>query len=110
MARPVVKTPLCDLLGIEYPICLAGMGSRGKATPPELVAAVSEAGGLGVIGGSGIPAPELREIIRKVRTMTDKPIGVDLLLPVKLAEAPPTRSAVREEIKKKFPDHYAFVR
>jgi len=110
MARPVIKTALCDLLGIEYPICLAGMGSRGKATPPELVAAVSEAGGLGVIGGSGIPAPELREIIRKVRTMTDKPIGVDLLLPAKLAEAPPTRSAVREEIKQKFPDHYAFVR
>ena len=52
MARPVVKTPLCDLLGIEYPICLAGMGSRGKATPPELVAAVSEAGGMGGIGGS----------------------------------------------------------
>ena len=110
MARPVVKTALCDLLGIEYPICLAGMGSRGKATPPELVAAVSEAGGLGVIGGSGIPAPELREIIRKVRTMTDKPIGVDLLLPAKLAEAPPTRTAVREELRKKFPDHYAFVR
>ena len=110
MARPVVKTAFCDLLGIEYPICLAGMGSRGKATPPELVAAVSEAGGLGVIGGSGIPATELREVIRKVRSMTDKPIGVDLLLPAKLAEAPPTRSAVREELKKKFPDHYTFMR
>ena len=44
--RPVFRTKLCDLLGIEYPIVLAGMGSRGKATPPALVAAVSNAGGL----------------------------------------------------------------
>ena len=49
MSRPVLKTALCDLLNVEYPICLAGMG--GRWTPPELVAAVSNAGGLGVMGG-----------------------------------------------------------
>lgn len=110
MGRPVLRTPLCELLGIEYPIVLAGMGSRGKATPAELVAAVSAAGGLGVIGGSGLPPEELRAVIRHVRKLTNKPIGVDLLLPAKLAEAPPTRSAVRAELQQKFPEHHAFMR
>ena len=50
MSRPVLHTRFCDLLGIEYPICLAGMGAKGGATPPALVAAVSNAGGLGVMG------------------------------------------------------------
>ncbi|MFM7570465.1 MAG: hypothetical protein ACKO8O_17430 [Betaproteobacteria bacterium] len=45
MTRSVLHTSLCDDLGIEYPIFLAGMGVKGKATPPKLVAAVSEAGG-----------------------------------------------------------------
>jgi NAD(P)H-dependent flavin oxidoreductase YrpB (nitropropane dioxygenase family) len=45
MNRPVLRTELCDFLGIEYPIMLAGMGVWGMGTPPELVAAVSEAGG-----------------------------------------------------------------
>jgi len=110
MLKPVLRTALCDMLGIEYPIVLAGMGSRGKATPPELVAAVSEAGGLGVFGGAGLPADDLRNAIRRIRTLTSKPIGVDLLLPAKLAEAPPTRSAVREELKRQFPQHVALIR
>ena len=110
MVKPVLRTALCDILGIEYPIVLAGMGSRGKATPPELVAAVSDAGGLGVFGGAGLPADDLRSAIRKIRTLTSKPIGVDLLLPAKLAAAPPTRSAVREELKRKFPQHVALIR
>ena len=87
MARPKLRTALCDTLNIEYPILLAGMGSRGKATPPELVAAVSEAGGMGVIGGSSLPPEVLRGVIREVRRLTDKPIGVDLLLPASLADA-----------------------
>ena len=40
MEKQVLRTPLCERLGIEYPICLAGMGGRGNATPPRLVAAV----------------------------------------------------------------------
>ena len=49
-----LHTPLCDLLGIDVPIIQAGMGwdKEGMTTPPELVAAVSNAGGLGCIGGS----------------------------------------------------------
>ncbi len=85
MSRPVLRTPLCDLLGIEYPVISAGMGPVGGGQAPaavaELAAAVSNAGGLGVIGGAGFNAERLREEIRKIRTLTDKPFGVDLLLP-----------------------------
>ena len=85
MPRPVLRTSLCDLLGIEYPVLLAGMGPvaggmSGVATA-ELAAAVSNAGGLGVLGGAGWGAERLREEIQKVRGMTDRPFGVDLLLP-----------------------------
>jgi NAD(P)H-dependent flavin oxidoreductase YrpB (nitropropane dioxygenase family) len=66
------------MLGIEYPVILAGMGGVARA---ELVAAVSNAGGLGVIGAAVMPPDELRREIRKVRDLTDKPFGVDLLLP-----------------------------
>jgi NAD(P)H-dependent flavin oxidoreductase YrpB (nitropropane dioxygenase family) len=86
MSRPVLRTPLCDLLGIEYPVVLAGMGPvaggfSGPVATAELVAAVSNAGGLGVLGGAGYGPERLREEINKVRAMTGKPFGVDLLLP-----------------------------
>ncbi len=111
MTRPVLRTPLCDLLGIEYPIILAGMGSRGRATPPALVAAVSEAGGLGVLGGSGLEPEDIRRRIREVRALTSRPFGVDLLLPASLAaDAAATRSAVREQLRRLHPKHVEFVR
>lgn len=106
----VIQTNLCKELGIEYPILLAAMGSKGKATPAELVAAVSEAGGMGFIGGSNLSAEQIRTAIRKVRTLTDRPFGVGLLLPAKLAEAPKTRAEVRREIAARFPKHLEFVR
>jgi NAD(P)H-dependent flavin oxidoreductase YrpB (nitropropane dioxygenase family) len=80
MASPL-RTPLCDLLGIEYPIMQAGMGLIARA---DLCAAVSNAGGLGVIGGAGMSAAELRDEIRRVRDQTDRPFGVDLLLPMNM--------------------------
>jgi nitronate monooxygenase len=84
--RPVLRTPLCDMLGIEYPVILAGMGpvaggAHGPVATAELAAAVSNAGGLGVIGGAGYAADRLREEIQKLRSLTDRPFGVDLLLP-----------------------------
>jgi nitronate monooxygenase len=85
MGRPVLRTPLCDLLDIEYPIISAGMGPVASGSQPvavaELAAAVSNAGGLGVLGGAGFSPELLREEIRKIRSLTDKPFGVDLLLP-----------------------------
>ncbi|MEE8542108.1 MAG: nitronate monooxygenase, partial [Desulfobacterales bacterium] len=85
MSRPVLRTQLCDMLGIEYPILSAGMGPTliGETTgaPVGLVVAVSEAGGMRVLGGSGFTVDELRDAIREIKKLTDKPYGVDLLLP-----------------------------
>ena len=112
MPRPVLRTALCDFLGIEYPICLAGMG--GKWTPPELVAAVSEAGGLGVMGGTGTPVEDLRKRIRRVRELTDKPFGVDLLLPVVTGKVETqggagSRESEYEAVRRQYPRHAEFV-
>jgi NAD(P)H-dependent flavin oxidoreductase YrpB (nitropropane dioxygenase family) len=84
VTRPTLRTELCDRLGIEYPIILAGMGPVAGVGAPvataDLAAAVSNAGGLGVLGGVAYSPDELRAEIRKVRSLTDKPFGVDLLL------------------------------
>ena len=77
-SRPVLHTRLCDLLGIEYPILQSGMGGIAG---PELVAAVSNAGGLGILAGFLLTADQIREAIRAIRRQTDKPFGVNLLLP-----------------------------
>ena len=76
MTHPALRTPLCEILGIEYPIVQAGMGFIARA---ELAAAVSEAGGLGMIGSASLSPEELRAEIRKVRELTDRPFGVDIL-------------------------------
>jgi NAD(P)H-dependent flavin oxidoreductase YrpB (nitropropane dioxygenase family) len=89
MGKRVLRTKLYDMLGIEYPIMSAGMGPNllGEQTgaPVELVVAVSEAGGLGVLGASGYSIEELRQAIRDIKARTDKPYGVDLLLPKNIA-------------------------
>ena len=73
-----LHTPLCDLLGIRVPLLLAGMA--GGPTTPELVAAVSASGGLGVFGASGMPAELFRRDLRRARELTSAPIGVNVLL------------------------------
>lgn len=79
MTEKVFRTRLCDLLDIKYPIILAGMGQIAGA---ELVAAVSEAGGLGVIGALIMTPDELDAEIRTVKKLTSKPFGVDSVAPV----------------------------
>jgi enoyl-[acyl-carrier protein] reductase II len=74
--QTALSTPLCDLLGIRYPICQAGMGYVARS---ELAAAVSEAGGLGVLAAAHNTPAELRAEIRRVRERTDRPFGVDIL-------------------------------
>jgi enoyl-[acyl-carrier protein] reductase II len=69
---------VCELFGIEHPILLAGMGGVSTSS---LVAAVSNAGGLGVLGGATMNSRLLREEIRKTKELTDKPFAVDLLAP-----------------------------
>jgi enoyl-[acyl-carrier protein] reductase II len=71
-----LRTPICDLFGIEYPVFLAGMGEVAFA---EVVAAVSEAGGYGTLGMAGSAPDRIREQMRAVRRLTDKPFGVDML-------------------------------
>jgi NAD(P)H-dependent flavin oxidoreductase YrpB (nitropropane dioxygenase family) len=81
MATPTLKTPLSQLLGIKYPIILAGM-ARTSGGP--LAAAVSNAGGLGVIGGLGYTPSQLQSIIDDLKShLIDPslPFGVDLALP-----------------------------
>ena len=82
-----LRTPVCDLFGIDYPIFAAGMGG---VTMAPLAGAVSAAGGLGVLGATFCTPDELREEIRAVRRITDRPFGVDLLFP---ADIPPDLSA-----------------
>ena len=71
-----LSTPLCDLLHIEHPVMLAGMG--GVAYAP-LAAAVSQAGGYGVLGMAGASPDFIAGQMREVRRRTDRPFGVDLL-------------------------------
>ncbi len=78
MTNVSLRTRICDVFGIEYPIVLAGMGG---ASTPELAAAVSNAGGLGVLGAAGCGPSQLRRWIQRTRELTDKPFGVDTLLP-----------------------------
>ncbi|MBX3027587.1 nitronate monooxygenase [bacterium] len=69
-------TPICDLFGIRHPIFLAGMGQVAYA---EVCAAVSEAGGFGTLGMVGAAPEGIRDEMRRVKALTDKPFGVDLL-------------------------------
>lgn len=75
-----MKTRITTLLGIEHPIVLPGMT---YVAVPELVAAVSNAGGLGILASGGLSADQCRAAIQGVRALTDKPFGVgcSLLLP-----------------------------
>lgn len=71
-----LHTKLCDLLGVKHPVMLAGMGGVSYA---ELAAAVTNAGGYGVLGMAGQGPDFIREQMRRVRKLTDGPFGVDLL-------------------------------
>ena len=72
-----MKTRITELLGIEYPIIQGGMAWVAEH---HLAAAVSEAGGLGLIGGANAPGEVVRQEIRKARELTKKPIGVNIML------------------------------
>ena len=72
-----MKTRVTELLGIEYPIIQGGMA---WVATHELASAVSNAGGLGIIGAGGAPASWVREQIQAAKKETDKPFGVNLML------------------------------
>ncbi|AKM12027.1 NAD(P)H-dependent flavin oxidoreductase [Croceicoccus naphthovorans] len=84
-----LNSRICQMLKIEYPIVLAGMGG---ASVPALAAAVSNAGGLGVLGAAACAPERLRDWIRQTRKLTDKPFGVDTLLPASVRRGKPPQS------------------
>lgn len=111
-----LHTPLCDFLGIEYPIVLAGMAAGGQnqetaPTPVRLVAAISNAGGLGVMGDNFRNLDELDAGIREVKSLVgDRPFGVDFLLPATRAEVTSTsKHEVYADIRQEYPKHVAVV-
>ena len=73
----MIRTPICDMLGIRYPVFQGGMAwiSDGK-----LAAAVSNGGGLGIIAAGNAPAKIVREEIHIAKSLTDKPFGVNIML------------------------------
>jgi len=73
----MIRTPVCDLLGIEYPVFQGGMAYLGTG---ELAGAVSKAGGLGIVGAGNAPPSWVKEQIGKVRAITDRPFGVNIML------------------------------
>ena len=101
MTSPL-HTPLCDRLGIEVPIISAGMG---PIAGPDLVAAVSNAGGLGVLGCTSMTPDEVRTVIRRTRELTDKPFGVDLILPARIDQG----GATMADVAKLIPDEHRAV-
>lgn len=82
MSKSVLHTPLCDMLGVEVPILSAGMAI---AADVALTAAVSEAGGFGVLGCTLDKPKQITEKIAAVRDLTRKPFGVDVILPPKVS-------------------------
>lgn len=79
----MIRSKICEMLGIKYPVFQGGMAwiSDGR-----LAAAVSEGGGLGIIAAGNSPASYVREQIHIARSLTDKPIGVNIMLMSRYAE------------------------
>ena len=95
-ASTPLHTPICDYFGIRYPIFLAGMGG---VSMHALVAAVSNAGGLGIIGGATLGPEDLRHEIHETRKRTDKPFAVDLLAPIPDMIRPHMRVIFEEQVE-----------
>ncbi len=98
------------MLDIEYPIALAGMGptvggGQGGVAGPELVAAISNAGGLGVLGAAGFPPDRLEAQIRRIQDLTDRPFGVDILVPSNVAARPSGRQRPQDPRDLLPPEH-----
>lgn len=107
MAATRFRTSLCDLLGIDYPVMLAAMAP--DVSDPQLVAAVSEAGGIGVLACGDKDPDEIVALAAETRKLTGKPFGMDIALPARVetygfdfreaaakAKIPPQHLAFRE--------------
>src|SRR5215469_5446920 len=95
-----LENPVCKLLGIRYPIIQAGMAGQ---TTPELVAVVSNAGGLVILGATRMTPEKLLDAVRKIKMLTAKPYGVNFWLgPQEKSKKNHDISSVQEFLDKKF--------
>lgn len=90
-----IKSPICDILGIKYPIFQGAMAWIAKA---PLAAAVSEAGGLGIVAASQAPVEYVKEQIDQIRALTDKPFAVNLMM-----QSPYIKDVIKLVIDEKVP-------
>jgi len=95
----LLENPLCKLLRIRYPIVQAGMAGQ---TTPELVAAVSNAGGLGILGATRMTPEKLLDAVRKIKMITTKPYGVNLWLGPQERKKDQDISSVQQFLDQKF--------
>ena len=103
----MLRTPLCVALGIEYPIFSVGMGALAG---PELVAAVSNAGGFGVLGVSAMEPDQIARRIAGVRQLTEKPFGANIIIDeVGWATSDEDRAFVRSEVVAAIAERVAVV-
>ena len=101
----------CKQFDIKYPIFQAGMGkTMGTPTTPELVHEVSNAGGVGFLGATGLTLQEIEKSVKKIRENTEKPFGVGTLLPRDVAADAETRDEIRDTIKREYPEHIDFIK
>src|SRR2546428_6194064 len=91
----MLRTALCKHLGIDHPIFSAGIG---PAATVELAAAVSRAGACGVLGGGGSGGAYVREQVRRLRALTDRPFGVNIILGDQEAEPEPIEACIAERV------------
>src|SRR5437764_12580956 len=100
-----LRTPLCRDLGIEYPIFCAGMGT---AAGPDLAAAVSNAGGFGVIGASAFLPDAIPGLIAQVRDRTTHPFGANFIIDERDA-SDKDRAITRQQVSAAISDRVAAV-
>ena len=74
---PALRTPLSGTFGIDWPIFSVGFGD---AAGPELAAAVSNAGGFGVLGASGMRPAHVQAVVERTRTLTERPFGINVII------------------------------
>jgi len=104
---PALGTPHSRQLGIEFPILSAGIG---QAAGPELVSAVSNAGGFGVLGLSGTEPAEMRRVIARTRELTQRPFGVNIVIDEQgWATTEEDRHLLRDEVAAAADEHVAAI-
>jgi nitronate monooxygenase len=93
--RTELRSSLCEMLDIDYPILSVGFG---VAAGPELVAAVSNAGGFGVLGATGMNPEQIINVIAQTRQLTDQPFGINFIIAEFESDSDEDRAFVREEV------------